>query len=437
MFKFKLPDLGEGIHEGELLKWYIKQGDNIIEDDPLCDLETDKAAVTIPSPRTGIIDRLNGTPGDIIQVGEVLVEIDETNPQEKSWPRTPEKALEKMVDMDNTPDENTTPDKPIPRVIAAPATRRLAREMNIEIRTITGTGPGKRVTREDLLQFQSTQKHNTRVSPNTGDTSSDPIPEPALKPGTNPIDTHIPFLEVAPLPDYEATGPVEKIPIRSLRKKIATKTTSSMILVPHVAHMEECDVTDLDTIRKTFNQDHADMGRLTLLSFVIKALASLLKTYPEFNAAIDPDRMEIIYKKFYHIGFATTTPRGLIVPVIKNADQKNVTTIADQLKSLSKKGRDGSITIQDLTGGTFSVTNVGAIGGTGMVPTINYPETAILGMGRIHKKPVVKDDTIVIRSILPITLCFDHRVADGARAAHFVNDLKLMLENTLIFMTMI
>ncbi len=422
MFEFKLPDLGEGIHEGELLKWYVKEGDKIGEDDPLCDMETDKAAVTIPSPRTGLIIRLNGNPGDTIKVNQVLVVIDE-GLKENS---TQQVKTIKEIKPGHPAVSGSGTGKPEKKTIAAPATRRLAREMKIDINAVTGTGSAGKVTKEDLEQYAAGKKDVTQEESGAY-TEASPV-------GLSNNVT-IPFLKIDRLPDYEKSGPVEKESIRSLRKKTAIKTTSSTILVPHVAHMDECDVTELENLRKTFNSTKEEAGKLTLLSFVIKAVSSLLKKYPEFNASIDPHKMEIIYKKYYNIGFAADTPRGLIVPVINNADQKNVAALASDLNSLSKKGQDGTITAPELTNGTFTITNVGAIGGTGVVPIINYPESAILGLGRVIKKPIVKDDEIIIGLMLPVTLCFDHRIADGVRAALFVRDLKQMLEDPMVFMT--
>lgn len=413
MFEFKLPDLGEGIHEGELLKWYVKEKDSIREDDPLCDMETDKATVTLPSPGTGTIIKLNGTPGDMIRVGQVLaiIEVRGENLSETSGPADDTKARDQKMKK---------------QVAAAPATRRLAREMGIDITTVTGTGSAGKVTPEDVQLAAGEPVKGDLKDAGTADPDI-AIPEE--------IHSVIPFLEIPALPDYAGEGPVEKIPIRSLRKKVAVKTTSSMILIPHVAHMEEWDVTELEALRRALNRERNESGRITLVSFVVKALASLLKQYPQFNAGVDPRRMEIVHKKYYHIGIAADTPKGLIVPVIKHADAKSVTEIATEIRSLAGKGRDGTISAEELTGSTFTVTNVGAIGGTGVFPIINYPESAILGMGRVGPKPMVKDDAVVIRTMLPVTLCFDHRVADGAGAAYFMRDLKQMMETPMIFMT--
>nr|NJM01153.1 2-oxo acid dehydrogenase subunit E2 [Desulfobacula sp.] len=413
MFEFKLPDLGEGIHEGELLKWYVKEKDFIREDDPLCDMETDKATVTLPSPRTGTIMKLNGNPGDMIRVGQVLavIEVSGENSSETSG---------------QTDDAKVQDQEMKKQVAAAPATRRLAREMGIDITTVTGTGSAGKVTPEDVQLAAG--------EPGKGDLKDAGTADPDIA-VPEEIHSGIPFLEIPALPDYAEEGPVEKIPMRSLRKKVAVKTTSSMILIPHVAHMEEWDVTELEALRKSLNREKNESDRITLLSFIVKALASLLKQYPQFNASVDPRKMEIIHKKYYHIGIAADTPKGLIVPVIRQADAKSVTQIATEIRSLAGKGRDGTLTAEELTGSTFTVTNVGAIGGTGVFPIINYPESAILGMGRVGPKPMVKDDAVVIRTMLPVTLCFDHRVADGAGAAYFMRDLKQMMETPMVFMT--
>lgn len=431
MYEFKLPDLGEGIQEGELLLWHVQEKDRIKEDDPLCDMETDKAAVTIPSPKTGIIHTLGAQPGDMVQVGQVLVTIETDG------------STESNTSEDDTLAQNQ--DSQI-RVIAAPAVRRLAREMDIDINQVLATGPGGRVTADDLLKYDThgsdaaAEQSSKTAGAGEGRTDS----RDAGTKSDMAMVSGIPFLTLSPLPDFATQGPVEKIPMRSVRKKTAVRTVTSAILVPHVAHMDEADVTELETLRRAYN-DKTDgphsiddtqeySGHLTLMAFVIKAAAGLLKKYPAFNASVDTDSMQIIYKKFFHIGFAAETPRGLLVPVIQNADQHSLAALGLRIRHLAQQAKKGEIQVKNLTGGTFSVTNVGAIGGTHVLPIINYPESAILGMGRAAKKPVVKDDEVKIRQMLPLTLCFDHRVADGAQAARFVRDLVEMLEDPMVFM---
>lgn len=433
MFEFKLPDLGEGIHEGELLQWHVAVGDRVNEDDPLCEMETDKAAVTIPSPRAGTVTALNAAPGDTVDVGSVFVVIDDGSGGGTVDSPVPEPAVEVEAAVPETPPARSG-DTSSGRVLAAPATRRLARERGIDIRMVTGTGPGGRVTPEDL---NTHDKDMPAAGPGVPGPTAEPestqdaAPEPIRISG-------IPFLEVAGLPDPD--GPVERVPFRSLRNKVAVKMTSSSILIPHVAHMDEIDVTEIDGLRREYNgqrETRDDPGKLTLLAFVVKAVAATLKGYPMFNASVDLASKEIVHKKFYHIGFAADTPRGLMVPVVHDADRQSLAGVGYRIRHLSGKARDGDISVPELTRGTFTITNVGAIGGTHVFPIINSPETAILGLGRMEKKPVVRDDEIRLRKMLPVTLCFDHRVADGAQAAAFVRDMKQMLESSLEFMSRI
>ncbi|MBU1677163.1 2-oxo acid dehydrogenase subunit E2, partial [bacterium] len=235
----------------------------------------------------------------------------------------------------------------------------------------------------------------------------------------------IPFLDIEPLPDFSVWGPVEKEPLRSIRRKVARKMTTSMILVPHVAHMDDADVTELEGFRLRMRErrDGKEGCKLTLLSFVVRAITAGLKAAPAFNASLDPFSEEIIYKKYYNIGFAADTGKGLVVPVIKGTDTRSINEISCEIAEKAALAREGKLPIEDMQGGTFTITNVGPLGGTALIPTINYPEVAILGMGRVQEKPVVRDGEIVIRKILPLTLAFDHRVADGADAARFVGEL--------------
>jgi pyruvate dehydrogenase E2 component (dihydrolipoamide acetyltransferase) len=426
MFEFKLPDLGEGIHEGELIQWHVKVGDNIHEDDPLCDMETDKAAVTIPSPVTGVIAELNAKPGDTVQVGHVLVRIEDGS-NSSVEPQVSERSVDTQV-----------PEKKEAPVIAAPATRRKAREMGIDIGSVTGTGPGGRITPEDLDLFETgmmaeapDHDRETGLQPPM---TLDAIVSPVSGDGAGvPGKSSIPFLEV-PLQPVAEHGPVERIPFRSLRKKTAIKTASASILIPHVAHMDDIDVTGIEAERREYNARYGEKGKLTLLGFVIKAVVSALKDWPMFNASVDLASNEIVHKLYYHVGFAADTPRGLMVPVIHDTDRKSLAGIGRRIRDLAHKARDGEITIEELSRGTFTITNVGAIGGTHVFPIINTPESAILGLGRVEKKPVVRDGEIVIRDMLPVTLCFDHRVADGAQAAAFVSTLRKLLEDPMAFL---
>lgn len=429
MYEFKLPDLGEGIHEGELLKWYVNEGDTINEDESLVEVETDKAAVTIPSPRAGRIVKINGSVGDVLEVGTVLVVIDDgagVAAEGDAAAETKTPAAETPAPATETPKEAavapaTTAARVKGPIPAAPATRRLARELGVNLADVPPTGPGGRVTREDVQAFVD------------GDGAARPPAREEETPGGSGFaggHTPIPLLDLEPLPDFTEFGPVETEPLRSIRRKVARKMVTSMVLVPHVCHMDEADVTGLEASMKRERERLVDTGAaLSLLAFVMKAVAVCLKKFPVFNASLDPFKGELIYKKYYNLGFAADTDRGLVVPVLKEVDRKNLVEISEGIRTLAAGARDGSIAVEDFRGGTFTVTNIGSLGGTGLAPTINYPEAAILGMGRMQEKPVVRDGEIVIRKMLPLSLAFDHRIADGADAARFMNELVQCLSD--------
>jgi pyruvate dehydrogenase E2 component (dihydrolipoamide acetyltransferase) len=418
VYEFKLPDLGEGIHEGELLKWHVAVGDEIKEDDPLVDVETDKAAVTIPSPRGGKIVALNGKVGDKLNVGDVVTIIDGGDGAAPAAIPRKEAALAEPAAPPARVKGEALPG-PAP---AAPATRRLARELGVDINLVPPTGPGGRVTAEDVTSFAragAPPKEAAAIEPAAR------AEEKAVAEFAAHAASAIPFLDIEPMPDFEQWGPVEREPLRSIRRKVAHKMVTSMILAPHVAHMDEADVTLLEEFRRRESERRRGEpgGHLTLLPFVVKAVTAGLKAAPAFNASLDPFREEIVYKKYYNIGIAVDSGRGLIVPVIKNTDRKSIIEIAAEIEDLAQRAREGKIEVSELRGGTFTITNVGPLGGTMFVPAINYPEVAILGMGRAQPKPVVRDGEIVIRTILPLTLSFDHRIADGADAARFVTEM--------------
>ena len=462
MYEFKLPDLGEGIHEGELLKWHVAVGDTIREDEPLVDVETDKAAVTIPSPRGGKIAALNGGVGDTLTVGSVIAVIDDGSggaaarapatkpaaaapaPAPKPAPQpAPAPVAAKPGPAPAKPAAPPPPAVPAAKpgpaddfvatgpIAAAPAVRREARELGIDLRRVRGSGPAGRIVAEDLHRYAAA------LSAAAG-AGVEPEPEaeagydepPHATPGT-PVG--IPFFELEPLPDFSAFGETEREALRSIRRKVARRMVTSMVMVPHVALLDDADVTELDTFRRREQERRAGQpgARLSLLSFVVKSIATGLVDFPMFNASIDPFKEELVYKKYYSVGIATDTPKGLMVPVVKNADRKSISEIAAEIEQLALRARAGAIDVADLRGGTFSITNVGPLGGKGLIPTINYPECAILGMGRAEQRPVVRDGQIVVRTILPLTLTFDHRIADGADAARFMGAVIRRLSDPL------
>jgi pyruvate dehydrogenase E2 component (dihydrolipoamide acetyltransferase) len=459
MYEFKLPDLGEGIHEGEILKWYVDAGQTIVEDDPLVEVETDKAAVTIPSPVGGTVVSLGGRVGEIVTVGAVIAVIsgngahhpgarrpvDEPQSPETTSPESG--SLSAPAGAEEEAPATTSPassSRPLP---AAPATRRLARELGVDLRLVTPTGPAGRVTPEDVRRHAE----QPGAAPDEAPAATTPEAEFAAH-----AASAIPFLDLEPLPDFSQWGKVDVEPLRSIRRKVAHKMTTSMILVPHVAHMDEADVTELEAFRRREKerraqapkqarqaaegegsgvdagrgapsrrrQDHGQPGgRLTLLAFVVKAVTAGLRAAPAFNASLDPFREQIVYKKYYNIGIAADTGRGLVVPVVRETDRKSIIQIAADIEQLATQAREGKLEADAMRGGTFTITNIGPLGGTALIPAINYPEVAILGMGRVQEKPVVRDGEIVVRKMLPLTLAFDHRIADGADAARFVSEL--------------
>ena len=444
MFEFKLPDLGEGIHEGEILKWHVEVGGSVKEDDPLVDVETDKAAVTIPSPKEGRVAAINAKVGDTAKVGAVIVVLDDgtaaaappappamaATPAAPAAPATPPSRAAAPAAVATQPVPAIPPAAPAAATIAppaaprgavpaAPATRRYARELGIDINAVPGSGPGGRVGREDVERFAAAP-------------AAAPEEEVVAAPPAA-IGAGIPFLEIEPLPDFAQEGPVEREPIRSIRRKVAKKMTTSMILVPHVAHIDEADVTTLDEFRRRERERRAGQpgARMSLLPFVVKAVAAGLAEFPMFNASLDPARGEIVYKKYYNVGVAVDSGHGLVVPVVRGADRKSVLEIAAEIEDLAARARAGKLDAAEMRGGTFTITNVGPLGGTALIPTINYPESAILGMATAKPKPVVHEGQIVARTILPLTLAFDHRVADGADAARFVGALVRRLSEPL------
>jgi pyruvate dehydrogenase E2 component (dihydrolipoamide acetyltransferase) len=422
VFEFRLPDLGEGIHEGEIIKWHVKVGELIKADDPLVDVETDKAAVTIPSPVGGRIVGLGGEVGDTVIVGEVIAVIDETVTEPE---RVPEPAPGGRAPAEAPP--AAAIQRPVP---AAPATRRLARELGVDLSLVPPSGPGGRVTPEDVQRFAEARKVPPPAAPPE-------VPRPALPQAVAEVERRgqagaaIPYLELTPLPDFEQWGAVEREPFRSIRRKVAYKMVTSKVLVPHVAHMDEADVTLLEEFRHRENERRREKPgpHLTLLAFVIKAVTAGLRATPAFNASLDPFKDEIIYKKYYAVGIAVDTGRGLVVPVIRDTDRKSIVAISAAIEDMAKRAREGTIEVAELQGGTFTITNVGPLGGTALIPAVNYPEVAILGMGRVQEKPVVRGGQIVIRKMLPLTLSFDHRVADGADAARFVTEMVTELSD--------
>lgn len=404
MFEFKFPDVGEGITEGELVSWKVKEGDAINEHDPLCEIETDKAVVEIPSPKAGIVLKLHHKPGDTVKVGEVLVTIGEAGEAAKSEAGKGEKQ-ESVSVVGELPKEAEVLQRREERserqegkdILAMPAVRKLARELGIDIAAVRGTGTDGRITEDDVRAAAKKGADEEREAP----------------------------AGIKVTRKYDMYGYIERVPLKGVRKVIAERMAQSS-LIPHVTHMDEADVTRLAERRERENAGGKGI-HLTFVPFVIRAVVAALKDHPYLNASLEGE--EIVLKKYYNISIAVDAPDGLMVPVIKIADSKTVLQLAAEAGGLAKKAADRSLDLADMKGGTFTITNVGALGGTHATPLINPPEVAILATGRIADRPMARNGNMEIRKVMPLSLSFDHRVVDGAEAARFVNDVKHYLEN--------
>ncbi len=455
MFEFKLPDLGEGVHEGQIVSVLVNEGDTVKEYQPILEVETDKAAVEIPSPKSGRIAKLHVKAGQQVKVGEVLVAIDESGggagdaaPQkaEKQPARQeagarreePEPARRAERETGGRREAEPEPREPERRpaaatatlerregpVPAAPVVRKLAREMGVDINTVPGSGPGGRVMREDVERFA----RGERVDGAQRGAAAAPAAAGRIE------------LPAEALPDFSQYGPVRREQPAQIRRTIARQMTRAWLNVPRVTHGDEADITELERNRKQLNASLKDESRkMTVTAIVMKAVAHGLRNYPMLNCSYDAANEEIIYKDYVHLGVAVDTPRGLVVPVIRDVDKKPLPQVASELNELSGRVRSGKFEISELRGATFTITNVGALGGTFATAMVNFPEVGILCLARSMWKPVVRPDQqmqIVPRLMLPLSLSFDHRVVDGADAARFTSDVVSSLENPLRLISM-
>ena len=442
--EFKLPDIGEGIAEGEIVSWKVKAGQAVKEEDEFVEVMTDKATVTITVPFTGVIAELRCKEGDVVPVGSVIAVIDAgaaggataTAPAAKAAP-VPAPAAPKAAPA--TPPVSAAPAHaaPIPampprpvappaapvaapapatakafvpsspgKVLAAPATRRRARELGIDLAAVTPTGPRGRVTNDDLAA--------AGTAPAAG--------KPAAAPGKQ-------FAPVAVAP-AAAGRTEERIPFRGLRRKIAEAMTRSKHTAAHFTYVDDIDVTELVKIRTDAKKAFADQGlNITYLPFIMKAVVAAMREFPAMNSSLDEVGNELVIKHYFNFGIATDTDNGLIVPVIKDVDRRSIRELAQDLQDLAARTREGKVTVDDLTGGTFTITNAGNIGGLFATPVINFPEVAILGVHAIKDTPVIRDGAIVVGKKMYLSVSIDHRLVDGATGARWMNVIKEHLEH--------
>ena len=422
-FEYLFPDVGEGIAEGVLIKWLVEEGDSIKEGDSLAEVETDKVTTEIPSARTGKVLELKFNKGDTINVGDVFIVIETDQVDKKEDIKLDKEDKKQELDEKEEEVEEETAgvvgeviasSEEIPpstegqvsqskkskkKALATPVARKMARDLGVDINEVEGTGPNGRVMKDDIQNYADKSKATKKK------------PKEEIK----SEDSH---------------DSVERIPLTSIRKTIANRMSESRFTIPHTTAMDEIDVTKLDKFRKEYKGTLQDEGvSLTYLPFIIKAIIKGLKEYPEFNSELDEENQELILKHYYHIGIATDTERGLMVPVVKDADKLSIVELANAIEDITTRAKENKIELKELRGGSFSITNYGSIGGHFGIPIINYPEAGILGLGRIVDKPVVIDGEIVIRKILPVSLSYDHRTIDGASGARLINTLKELLSD--------
>ena len=415
---YKFPDLGEGVTEGEIKKWLVKEGDTVVKDQALAEVETDKAVVEMPSPVAGSVLKMNHKEGDLVKVGEVLVVIGEkgeavpdlkveTKTAPGELPEGTRKPSYSVVGELPTEEVNVsstgrvTETRPSTAVQATPAVRKLAKDMGVDIAMIKGTGPNGRITDNDIKK--------AKESP--------------------PPKAETPHMKTAP--KFDLYGWVDRVPLRGIRRTTAKHMVESQTRAAQVTAMDQADVTALFALREKVKKEVLEQRKVnvTFMPFIVKAVVMALKAHPSLNASVNDEENEILVKRYYNIGIAVAIDEGLIVPVIKMADQKGLIDLAQEIHDLAELANSRKIDMADLRGGTFTITNYGAFGTTYGTPIINYPEVAILGTGKIVDTPMVIDGKIEPRKMLPLSLTFDHRALDGAEAAKFMNELKKWLEN--------
>jgi pyruvate dehydrogenase E2 component (dihydrolipoamide acetyltransferase) len=410
-FEFRLPDIGEGVVEGEIVKWHVREGDTVAEDQPLVDVMTDKATVTIPSPKAGRVAKTVGAEGEIAKVHGVLVVL-EVGGAAASAPTAPVTATVPV-----TAAAAVTATEPARRVLATPVTRRLAREHGVDLHAVAGTGPGGRVMKADVLRL--------------------------IEGGAEPV--HVPTTALAHAPARALTPPPgkpaaeERLPLRGLRKRIAEAMHRSKTTAAHFTFVEEVDMTELVAFRDRANAALEKDGiKVTFLPFMVKAVCHALKKHPMLNASLDDARGELVLKRYYNIGIAAATDEGLTVPVIHDADKLSHGQLAVEIDRLAGAARDNKLKLEELQGGTFTITSLGKLGGIFATPIIRWPEVAILGIHRIEKRPVVVNDQIVVRDRMYLSLSFDHRVIDGHVGAAFAYEvIRYLQDPQLLFLQMV
>jgi pyruvate dehydrogenase E2 component (dihydrolipoamide acetyltransferase) len=432
---FKLPDLGEGVHEGEVLNVLVSVGDHVNEGDPILEVETDKATAEIPSPFTGKVEEIKVKAGDTVQVGDVLMTFSDTEegeakPAEEAPPKKEEKpgkveGKKKEAEPEKPKEKKKPPEReregPVP---ASPATRRVARELGVDLREVPSSGHGGRVTSDDVRTFAEKGKAEKPEE------KAPPERKEEARPEARPIEE-----KAAEMPDFTKWGEVERVPVRSIRRATAKQMALAWSQIPHVYNQDMVDMSKLEEFRQKHRKEVEEKGgKLSVTVFALKAAATALKQHPRFNASLDIAAGEMVLKHYFHIGVAVNTEEGLVVPVIRDVDRKSIVELSIELNDLVKRTRERKVKLDEMQGGTFTITNVGPMGGGYFAPIINFPEVAILGMGAASMQPVVIEREkgkyeVVPRLAMPVVLSIDHRMLDGADALRFMETLIDSLED--------
>ena len=426
--EFKLPDLGENIASGDVVTVFVSEGDVVKPGQALLEVETDKAVIEVPCPPGGLVAKVLVKKGDTVKVGQPLVMLDAAGaaaakpaapPPKAVVPAAPPAAAAKPVAPSQVVPAPAAAPAAAPKSVAVaieeppvvaavavepagPAVRRLARELGVDLARVRGTGPAGRIVREDVI---AAVRHASSA--------------PAGRPRPESTST-----------ERDDWGPIRREQMSRMRKTIAANMVRSVQTIPHLTNFDDADVTELEALRKASAAEYAKNNlKLTALSFVIKAVSLSLRQHPAINATIDMEKGEIIYKDYVNVGLAVDTPRGLVVPVLRDCDQLSIPQVAQAVADTAEKAKSAQYGIEDLRGGTFTISNLGAVGGAYSTPIINWPEVAILLLGRSRKMPVVHDDKIESRLMMPLSLSYDHRVIDGAMAARFLNEIIGYLES--------
>lgn len=417
---FKLPEVGEGIETVDVAEVLVAAGDTIEADAVICEVETDKAVAEINCPHAGTVKAVHISAGDTVAIGSPLISIETVvgapagavpAPAASAPPAATSSAATatapastKPAATEKVPSSNGRPPAP-----AGPATRRLARKLGVDLYQVTGTARGGRIRIEDVENFV----HRKMTSPSESGSGS----------------ASVGIAVAAPLPDFSKFGPVEKQPLNKIFRTAASNLSTAWITIPHVTQHNLADITELETARKRYVKDNPKSPKITMTAIMIKAVVGALRAFPKVNSSIDMEAGELVLKKYYNIGVAVDTPNGLVVPVIRNCDQKNVLQVASELTELAVKARERKLKTEDMTGASFTITNLGGIGGTYFTPIVNPPEVAILGMSRGQKTLQLEDGNVVERLMLPLSLSYDHRAINGADAARFIVKLSGSLTN--------